>query len=520
MIDVRIPCSVAAVACVLSGIVQGQGEVGAIIEAGAWSQFRGPGGTGVAPASARPPLAPDAGSLAWKSPVPPGLSSPVLAGDRLVLTGVENGRLVTIALERATGALAWRREAPAVPLEPVHDIGSPAASTPLVADGRIVVYFGSFGLLCYDAGGQELWNRPLPPPKSLYGTATSPVLFKDRVIVVLDDETKLEGSALSRSRMLAVTLNSGETVWEAPRPLVRSGWSTPAVWSHDGRSELVVLGTGRVTAYDPDTGQELWHATGFSQETIAQPVAADGLIIVSSSQIGGGADETIDPQPLWKSVMSFDANGDGRLQRAEMTGPFTFPLRPELDPGHPGYGIPLPSNPEARQKRLDGLFASIDADKDGHWSRDEFAAAVVNRPGKPRLLAVKPGGAGDVTASHVAWELNRHIPEIPTPLVFGPHLYLVRNGGLLSCVDAATGSVQYTERLDAPGQYSASPVAANGHLFLLSNRGLLSVVAAGPSFTRTHQHDLGASTFVTPAIDRDSLYIRTSNHLVAFRTAR
>ena len=485
-----------------------------------WNQFRGPAGSGVAAAGARPPAAPDAATLAWKCPLPPGLSSPILAGGRLVVTGVENGRLVTLAIERETGTVAWRREAPAVPLERVHETSSPAASTPLAVDGRLHVYFGSFGLICYDFEGAELWRRPLPTPRSLYGTATSPVPYKESVILVLDTEENLEGSAFSRSRMLAVAASSGETLWESPRPLVRSGWSTPALWSPDGHDELVVLGTGRVAGVDPATGQERWHATGFSQETIAQPVVGAGLVFVSSSQIGGGADERIDPQPLWESVMTFDASRDGRLQRGEMTGPFTFPLRPELAPGHPGYGIPLPSDPEARRKRLDGLFNSIDTDKDGHWSREEFAAAVVNRPGKPRLMALRPGGSGDVTTSHAAWELHRHIPEIPTPLFFDGRLYLVRNGGLLSGVNAADGTVLYTERLDAPGQYSASPVAADGRIYLLSNRGVLSVVTAGDTFGRLHQHDLGEPAYVTPAIDHDTLYIRTAGHLLAFRRAR
>jgi outer membrane protein assembly factor BamB len=483
----------------------------------AWNQFRGPSGAGVAANGDRPPLSPDTTTLAWKAPVPPGLSSPILAGLRVVLTGVENGRLVTLAIDRKTGALAWRREAPEVPLERVHQTSSPAASTPTADAGKIFVYFGSFGLVCYNFEGAEVWRHPLPTPKSLYGLATSPVVYKDSVILVLDSEENLEGSTFSRSRLIALAKSNGEPLWETPRPLVRSGWSTPALWPRDGIHELVVLGTGRVTGYDPENGQERWHATGFSQETIAQPVIGNDLVFASSSQIGGGADETIDPKPLWESVLSFDTSGDGRLQREEMTGHFTFPLRPELAPGHPGYGIPLPSGPEARRNRLDGMFRSIDADQDGHWSREEFATAVANRPGKPRLLAIRPGGSGDVTATHAAWELNRHIPEIPTPLFFDGRLYLMRNGGLLSCVDAPDGTVLYTERLDAPGQYSASPVAADGHIFLVSNRGVLTVVKAGATFERTHQHSLGEAALVTPAVDQNTLYVRTEGHLHAFR---
>jgi outer membrane protein assembly factor BamB len=482
-----------------------------------WPQFRGPGGTGVAANEARPPITPENSNRVWKVPVPPGLSSPVVAGGRVFLTGVEKDRLVTLALDRETGAVLWRREAPEVPLEEVHEVSSPAAPTPATDGQRLYVYFGSFGLLCYAFDGAEVWSKPLPAPKSLYGTSTSPVVWKDSLFLVIDDDRNLDGSSLSRSRVLALRSSTGEVLWETARPMVRSGWSTPTLWEHEGRSELIILGSGRVAGYDVSTGQERWHATGFSRETIAQPVVGQGLVFVSSSQLGGGADETIDPQPLWDSVMTFDANGDQRLQRNEMTGAFTFPLRPELAPGHPGYGIPLPSAPDARHKRLDGMFASIDKDKDGHWSRDEFAEAVVNRPGKPQLIAIRPGGTGDISENHVAWELHRHIPEIPTPLHYDGRLYLARNGGLLTAVDATDGTQLYTERLDAPGQYSASPIAANRHLYLLSNRGTLSVIQAGDTFRRVHQLDLGEPAFVTPAVDRDTLYIRTSGHLLAFR---
>jgi len=483
-----------------------------------WNQFRGPQGSGVAASECAPPLTPDAAHLAWKTPIPPGLSSPVVAGTRIFLTGFENQRLVTFALDRVTGAIVWRREAPEVPVEKVHQTSSPAAPTPHADASRVYVYFGSFGLLCYDHDGNEQWSKPLPTPKSLYGMATSPVPHGETLILTLDSDENLDGSKLSRSKLIAVKKSTGATAWESARPFVRSGWSTPVIWDHGAGRELVVLGSGRVTGCNPETGEEIWHATGFSQETIAMPVTSPGLVYVSSAQLGGGADEKVDPQPFWQAVASFDASGDGRLQRDEMTGYFTFPLRPELAPGHPGYGIPLPGEPAARKERLDGMFGWVDKDKDGAWTREEFAETLAGRQGTPRLMAIRPGGTGDVTNSHVAWELHRNIPEIPSPVLCGDHLYLMRNGGLLAAVNAASGEVLYTERLDAPGQYSASPVAANGHLYLVSNRGRITVVKTGDSFARIHQHDLDEPVFVTPAIDATTLYIRSESSLLAFRT--
>ena len=148
-------------------------------EVDSWNQFRGPGGSGVARAC-RPPVKLDASQLAWKAPVARSLSSPVLAGNGIILTAVEDGRLVTLALDTASGKPTWRNEAPEVVIEKVHKTNSPAASTPLVDDERVYVYFGSYGLLCYDHEGRKQWARPIPTPRTLYGMATSPIGHEDK----------------------------------------------------------------------------------------------------------------------------------------------------------------------------------------------------------------------------------------------------------------------------------------------------------------------------------------------------
>ncbi len=482
--------------------------------AGDWGEFRGAGGTGAAAASRAPGKL---GEPTWAVPVGAGLSAPVLAGGRLFLTAVEEGRLCTCALEASTGRALWKRQAPLVPLEKVHAAGSPAASTP-VADGeRVYVYFGSYGLICYDRAGAEQWKVPLPPPQSLYGMSTSLIAYGETLVLVLDSDANLPGSQLSQSKVIAVRKATGAVVWETPRPLVRSGWSTPTLWKHDGEEELVVLGSGRLTSYDPATGLEKWFAGGFSRETIAQPVCGRGLVFGAAAMLGGVADAQPDPEPFWQAMLHFDADGDGAVARQEMTADFTFPLRPELPVGHPGFGLPLPEDAAARQKRQGELFGRIDQDQDGQWKRAEFLQSLRFDRGQPRLLAVRPGGAGELGAPHIAWEVNRNIPEIPSPVFYEDRLYLVRSGGLLSCLDAASGKMLYTERLGAPGQYSASPVVAGDHLYLVSNPGVVSVVPVGDTFQLRHQRHLGEAAYVTPALDDETLYIRTQGQLVAFR---
>ncbi len=481
-----------------------------------WNQFRGPNGAGIA-TGCSPPLQIAAERVAWKTPVPAGKSSPVLWGNRIFLTGVEKDRLVTLCLDARSGRLLWQHLAPEVALPRVHPANSVAASTPCADEDRVYFYFGAYGLLCYDHDGVEQWKKPFPCPKSMYGVATSPVLCGGRLILVLDDDANLPDSRLSRSKLIALDSTTGELAWETARPYNRGAWSTPMLWTHSEGTDLVVLGNGRAYGYAPDTGEERWYVTGFAREPIAVPVAGNGRLYLSVSMRGGRGDAELDPAPFWAAMLNFDRNGDGQIARDEITEHFTLPFRPELPPEHPGFGLPLPADPKQRRKRQEGVFGWRDTNKDGYWRREEFVADMKVGSGRPFLAAVRPGGRGDVTESHVIWTLGKGIPEIPSPIFHRGRLYLVRAGGTLSCVNAETGHVVYRERLGVSGQYNASPVIANDHVYIFSENGVAMVVPCGNTFRIAHRSKLGASVAATPAVDRDTLYVRTENRLVAFR---
>jgi len=484
-----------------------------------WHQFRGPNGAGIA-AGFKPPLNIVAQQAAWRTPLPPGKSSPVLWGERIYVTGVESNRLATVALDANSGQIVWKRLAPQVPLERVHVDNSTAASTPCVDEDGVYVYFGSYGLLCYGVDGAERWKKPIPTPKSMYGVATSPILHGPRLILILDDDANLPDSRLSRSKVIALDKATGELLWETARPYNRGAWSSPMIWTYPGGTDLVVLGNGRVCGYEPTTGEEKWRVRGFAREPIAVPVAGNEKLFVSVSMQGGRGDVEMDPEPFWAAMLHFDRNGDGRIGREEVTSEFTLPFRPELPPGHSGFGLPLARDPDRRKQQQNGLFNWRDTNKDGFWTKEEFTADMRVGAGQPNLAAIRAGGRGDITESHVSWNLRRGIPEIPSPIVHEGRLYLVRDGGILSCVDTQTGKMVYRERVGAAGQYSASPVIAAGHLVLVSNQGLLTVVKCGDEFTVTHQTDLDAPIAATPAMDRNSIYIRADNALMAFRRSR
>ncbi|MHB8524448.1 MAG: outer membrane protein assembly factor BamB family protein, partial [Limisphaerales bacterium] len=221
-----------------------------------WNQFRGPNGQGVAPAGRIPVRFGPEENVLWKTVVPSGHSSPVIWNDHIFLTASEptnTKELMTLAIGRGAGRILWRQVIHAETQASLHPLNHPASSTPAADANHVYVYFGTYGLLCYDHAGKQVWQRRIATPESKYGMATSPILYKDTVILVLDGDN---GS----SRLLAVHRDTGETVWEQPRSLFKANWSTPMIFRHGAVDELVVLGSKRLTAYQPSTGEEIWWA--------------------------------------------------------------------------------------------------------------------------------------------------------------------------------------------------------------------------------------------------------------------
>jgi outer membrane protein assembly factor BamB len=130
---------------------------------------------------------------------------------------------------------------------------------------------------------------------------------------------------------------------------------------------------------------------------------------------------------------------------------------------------------------------------------------------QPALMAVRPDGKGDVTGSHVAWTLRRGAPYTPSPILVGAELYLVNDGGIASCLDAATGAVRWQHRL--PGGYSASPIYADGRIYFLNEEGQATVIAPGTTFSQLAVNQLDGTTLASMAVASQSIFIRTGNHL-------
>src|SRR6266851_6494834 len=307
-----------------------------------WPRFRGPNGSGVAD-SQKPPveIGPDK-NVKWKVPAPPGLSSPIIVGDKLVITAFDGGKLYTIAYNRADGKEAWRAEAPAKQIEPYHKTeGSPAASTPVTDGERIVSYFGSCGLICYDLSGKELWKFELPPAVTWgnFGSGTSPTLA-DGIVVLLRDESK-------DPKIIAVDLSTGSLKWEKKRQSPVS-YSTPVVWDTPAGKQVVAAGHARMIGYDLKTGAEEWSVSGIPSGCCASPAVADGNLFFAGCAPGGADDKEFQMPSFDTLHKQAGAKADNAITKEE------------------AQKVPM----------LKDSFDVMDANKDGKVSREEWDAIL------------------------------------------------------------------------------------------------------------------------------------------------
>jgi len=141
-----------------------------------WPQFRGTGGTGVSASKNLPTHFGPEKNVIWQTALPPGHSSPVLVGNSIFLTAFEGEKLLTFRLDRLSGKILWRREAPRDRTEPRQQTNTPASPTPVTDGKRVYVFFGDFGLLAYDLDGTEAWRLPMGPFNNVNGHGSSPIL--------------------------------------------------------------------------------------------------------------------------------------------------------------------------------------------------------------------------------------------------------------------------------------------------------------------------------------------------------
>lgn len=441
-----------------------------------WPQFRGPNGTGVADGFALPAEFNSTKNLAWKTQVPFARSSPVVTADRVFLTATEGDKLITLALDRKTGKIAWRRDVVRARHMPIYKANDGASPSP-VSDGKnVFVFFAELGLISYGPDGKERWRVPLGPFNSFYGMGGSPVLAGNTLVMVCDHRTD--------SFIIAVDARDGKELWRKSRTNFEA-YSTPAIYKpKDGPAQVIVMGSHTVDGYSLDKGERLWWVSKIGSYPKGVPVLGTDMVYVTAD----GGDEPFLP-PFDESLKQYDSNKDLRIQREEMK-----------------------SHAEAYDH-----FGWLDANSDGAIDRAEYDFVRNSTIAGHGLTAVRLAGQGDLTSSNVVWSLKKSYPSIPSPLIYRGVMYLMKEGGIVSSLDPASGKILKQGRTpDALEEYYASPVAADGKIFLVSASGKVTVLKADAQWEILAMNDLDEEVWATPAIAGSNLYIRTRNALYSF----
>ncbi len=411
-----------------------------------WPGFRGSRG-GVAD-DGDLPVKWDDGNFLWKTKLPgAGASSPITYGDKIFVTcysgygtklaagmgggkggkgggGAGSGdmkalRYHLLCIDRAKGEVVWKKDIE--PKLPEANFGSftnqhgYASSTPVTDGERVYVFFGKTGVAAFTLAGEKLWHESVGTATDNWGTAASPIVT-DGVVIV--------NAAIESESLVGLDAKSGKEKWRVKG--IAKCWTTPLlVETKDGKNEVVMSLPGKVVAYEPKTGAELWRCNtagaGGGGYTSSTPVARDGVVYV----VTGG------------------------------------------------------------------------------------------KKGESSSVAVKVGGRGDITDSHVLWKKGMGT-GIASPVLAGDQLCWV--AGLATVLKTNDGSIVTNERLYTGGQEYVSTVSAGGKIFALTRTSGLYVLAGDGKFQElAHNEFKGDDSLfnASPAVSDGKMYIRSNEYLYA-----
>jgi len=288
-----------------------------------WPRFRGPEGTGISREREVPLKWAAAENVRWKAPLPgPGMSSPIVWGGRVFLTQAldrEGTQRALLCFDRHTGRLLWQRAVEHREKESTYD-GEPhfCSATPATDGQRVVAFFASAGLLCTDMNGRVLWRKDLGRCEQIWGTASSPILHKDLVI--------LNFGPGPRTFLIALDKRTGQERWRVAKPGTfgekpsewMGSWATPVAARIRGREELIMMWPDAVESHDPATGRTLWTCRGLGRLSYTSPLVTPEVVVAFSGFGGpalavrtGGSGDVTETHRLWREEKSTQRIGSG-----------------------------------------------------------------------------------------------------------------------------------------------------------------------------------------------------------------
>ncbi len=393
----------------------------AVVHAEDWPQWRGPRGDGRSSEASFPVNWSKLDNVIWRTPLPGGgHASPIVFGGRVftVAANPETQERLLLCVDRGTGKLLWQQTVLTAPMERLHTENSHASSTPACDGKRVFCTFldgKDVVVAAYALDGKQLWLKRPGVFSSVHGFSSTPVLYKDKVIVNCDHDGEGYIVALARS--------DGQEMWRIDRPNKTRSYCTPLICEAAGRTQMVLSGSKCITSYDPDSGKLLWIVDGPTDQFVASPVFSETT----------------------------------------------------------------------------GLFYITGGFPDHH------------------VMAIRPDGNGDVTATHVVWHHHAApgVSYVPSPIIEGDWLLLTDDRGFAHAFHAMTGEIVWNERF---GRSHASIVSAAGLLYFIDDKGVCRVVKPSEKFAVIATNDLGEATYASPAFSDRQIFIRTSQALYCIGT--
>jgi outer membrane protein assembly factor BamB len=362
-----------------------------------WPAWRGPEGTGVSADRKFPIHWSTNENVRWRVRLPErGNSTPIMSGTRVFITQAveKEKRRALICFERATGKLLWQQGPGIHETEPTHDTNPHGSSSPVTDGERVVAWFGSAGLFCYDFEGKELWRRDLGPQRHIWGWGASPILHGGLCI--------LNFGPGEPSFLVALDKTTGKEIWKVDEANADSGekkpgqdkalwvgsWSTPLAIETGGREELILSWPKRVVSFDPKTGKELWTCSGLNPLSYTSPlydrdknivVAMGGFNGMALAVKAGGSGDVTATRRVWHHPRTKQRIGSGVIHDGHI-----FILN---DPGV-AECFELESGKLVWEERLKGPAARSDS-----WSSMVLAEGklyAINQGGDAFVLKASP----------------------------------------------------------------------------------------------------------------------------------
>jgi len=424
-----------------------------------WPSFRGANASGVADGKPTPTTwdATKGTNIRWKTPIP-GLAhaSPVVWGDKVFVTTAVSSKggeyfrhglygdvdsdkdtskhtWHVYALDKRTGKIVWDRIAyEGVPKIKRHIKSTHASSTPATDGKYVVAFFGSEGLYCYDLNGKLVWKKDLGlldagwfyDPDYQWGTASSPIIYKNMVIVQCDVQ--------KNSFIAAYDLKDGKQLWMTPREEIPS-WGTPTIYEGPSRVELITNATRAARAYDPMTGKELWRLTGNPEVTATTPVTGHGLIFICNSyrpnqpiyaiRAGATGDISLKPNETTNQHVAWSMQRGGTYMPSPLIyGEYLYTCA--------NQGVIACYNPKTGER----LYQQRIGDKGGAYSASPVAAdgKIYLSSEDGEIFVVKAGAKYELMATNPMGEVLMATPAISDGMIFvrgRNHVFAIAEGG-------------------------------------------------------------------------------------------